>query len=169
VRGTLLGGGGGEPAGVGRSGGWTRCWVLRKRACCPSLGTLVEFLRGGWVCCLWFSPGLLVFPLVWGVWVGAGCCLRTVQWTRASLNRERACFPPLFLGWWGVCLFFVLQFLLIVLCVQVFEGARWMPWHQGPMKDVGACDIPRGAGNQAVIRGFPNGETWHSSWGVARG
>jgi hypothetical protein len=27
------------------------------------------------------------------------------------------------------------------------------------MKDVGACDKPRGAGNRAVIRGFPNGET----------
>jgi len=34
-----------------------------------------------------------------------------------------------------------------------------MPWHQEPMKDVGACDKPRGAGNQAVIRGCPNGET----------
>jgi hypothetical protein len=46
--------------------GRTRCWVLRKRARYPSLGTLAEFLRRGWVCCLWFSPGLLVFPLVWG-------------------------------------------------------------------------------------------------------
>ena len=34
-----------------------------------------------------------------------------------------------------------------------------MPWHQEPKKDVGACDKPREAGNQAVIRGFPNGET----------
>src|SRR5882757_6396030 len=42
---------------------------------------------------------------------------------------------------------------------QVDKGARWMPWHQEPMKDVGACDKPRGAGNQAVIRGFPNRET----------
>ena len=52
-------------------------------------------------------------------------------------------------------------------CSQVVEGAWWMPWHQGPMKDVGVCDIPRGAGNQALIRGFPNGVTWHSLWGVA--
>ena len=42
---------------------------------------------------------------------------------------------------------------------QVFKGTWWMPWHQEPMKDVGACDKPRGAGNRAVIRGFPNGET----------
>lgn len=27
------------------------------------------------------------------------------------------------------------------------------------MKDVGTCDKPEGAGNQAVISGFPNGET----------
>ncbi len=45
-------------------------------------------------------------------------------------------------------------------CGQVFKGARWMPWHQEPMKDVGACDKPRGVGNQALIRGCPNGETW---------
>jgi len=25
-------------------------------------------------------------------------------------------------------------------------SVRWMPWHQGPMKDVVACDKPRGAG-----------------------
>jgi len=50
---------------------------------------------------------------------------------------------------------------------EVFKGTRWMPWHQEPMKDVGACDMPRGVGNQTLIRGFPNGGTWHPSWGVA--
>lgn len=34
-----------------------------------------------------------------------------------------------------------------------------MPWEYWPMKDVEACDKPRGAGKQALIRGFPNGET----------
>lgn len=38
-----------------------------------------------------------------------------------------------------------------------------MPWHQEPKKDVGGCDKPRGAVNQAVIRGFPNGETRQES------
>src|SRR3954462_10487066 len=52
------------------------------------------------------------------------------------------------------------------ICGQVFKGARWMPWHQEPMKDVGGRDRPRGAVNQAVIRGCPNGETRQSSWGV---
>ncbi|MEE1735084.1 hypothetical protein PUR49_00695, partial [Streptomyces sp. BE147] len=26
------------------------------------------------------------------------------------------------------------------ICGQVFKGARWMPWHQEPMKDVGGHD-----------------------------
>ena len=42
---------------------------------------------------------------------------------------------------------------------QVNKGTRRMPWHQEPKKDVGACDKPRGVGNQTSIRGFPNGET----------
>ena len=58
------------------------------------------------------------------------------------------------LSWLGLCF--------------VFLGVRWMPWHQGPMKDVVACDKPRGAGWRAVIRGCPNGGTRHSLWGVTR-
>ncbi len=34
-----------------------------------------------------------------------------------------------------------------------------MPWYQEPMKDVVICDKPRVVDKQAVIRGFPNGET----------
>ncbi len=40
-----------------------------------------------------------------------------------------------------------------------------MPWYQKPMKDVVACDKPRGAGKQALIRGLPNGETHPDSSG----
>ena len=57
---------------------------------------------------------------------------------------------------------------LIVVCVFVVMSVRWMPWHWGPMKDVVACDIPRGAGLRAVIRGFPNGGTRRPLWGVTR-
>jgi len=35
----------------------------------------------------------------------------------------------------------------------------WMTWRREAMKDVGACDKPREAGNQALILGSPNGET----------
>jgi hypothetical protein len=55
-----------------------------------------------------------------------------------------------------------------IFVVQVFKGIRWMPWHQEPMKDVGGCDKPRGAANQAEIRGCPNGETRPQSCGVTR-
>ena len=44
---------------------------------------------------------------------------------------------------------------------QVTKGTWWMPRRQKPMKDVGGCDKPRGAANQALIRGCPNGETRH--------
>ena len=42
---------------------------------------------------------------------------------------------------------------------QAIKRIWWMPWRQQAMKDVVACDKPRGAGKQALIRGFPNGET----------
>src|SRR3954451_22370084 len=59
------------------------------------------------------------------------CWLRIAQWMRASF----------------------------LLCGQVAEGVRWMPWHQEPMKDVGGRDRPGGAVNRAVIPGCPNGGT----------
>ena len=42
---------------------------------------------------------------------------------------------------------------------QVGKGKRWMSWRREAMKDVGTCDMPWGAGNQAVIQGSPNGKT----------
>jgi hypothetical protein len=92
-------------------------------------------------------------------------------------------------GWWVFAGFFVVVWLLdsgrehlcscfaqiislcggglflLCLCVwrQAMKGVWWMPWHQEPMKDVGACDKPWGVGNRAVIRGCPNGETWLES------
>ena len=54
------------------------------------------------------------------------------------------------LWWWSWACF--------LLCV-VLWGIRWMPWHQELMKDVAACDMPRGVGERALIRGCPNGGT----------
>ena len=34
-----------------------------------------------------------------------------------------------------------------------------MSWHREATKDVAACDMPREAGKQALIRGFLNAET----------
>jgi hypothetical protein len=42
---------------------------------------------------------------------------------------------------------------------QANKRIWWMPRRQKAMKDVVACEKPRGAGKQASIRGCPNGET----------
>jgi len=42
---------------------------------------------------------------------------------------------------------------------QANKRIWWMPRRQKAMKDVVACEKPRGAGKQASIRGYPNGET----------
>ena len=42
---------------------------------------------------------------------------------------------------------------------QVTKRTRWMPWQSEAMKDVEICDKPWEADKQAVIQGFPNGET----------
>ena len=44
------------------------------------------------------------------------------------------------------CIVGVSIFVLCVLLWFVFLSVWWMPWHQGPMKDVVVCDKPRGAG-----------------------
>ena len=46
--------------------------------------------------------------------------------------------------------------------VVMKKRIRWMPWQSEAMKDVVACDKLRGAGNKALIRRCPNGET-HSA------
>ena len=46
-----------------------------------------------------------------------------------------------------------------VLYGQAIKRIRWMPWQLEAMKDVGACDKARGAGTQALILAFLNGET----------
>jgi hypothetical protein len=52
---------------------------------------------------------------------------------------------------------------------QVRKGIRWMPWRQKARKDVAGCDKPRGAAEQALIRGCPNGETRQGSCPVICG
>ena len=62
---------------------------------------------------------------------------------RVCVGRGGACGPrgrPLW--WWSWACF--------LLCV-VLWGIRWMPWHQELMKDVAACDMPRGAGERALL------------------
>lgn len=71
-------------------------------------------------------------------------------------------------GLWGLVWWCLVLVVFFGLCCFVFLSVRWMPWHQGPMKDVVACDKPRGAGWRAVIRGCPNGGTRHELCRVTR-
>ena len=106
--------------------------------------------------------------------VGVACCRGSGVVRPGCLARPGA--PRFFVGvsggcgWVGCELYSGREHLTVslrqclfcrVLLLFVFLSVRWMPWHQGPMKDVVACDIPRGAGWRAVIRGFPNGGTRH--------
>ena len=92
--------------------------------------------RGGCVGCGPCLAGELPAPVLWG-------------WCALAMG-------------WGCCPYvenYTVDASIFIFVAQVFKGARWMPWHQEPKKDVGICDKPRGVDNQTVIRGFPNGET----------
>ena len=124
--------------------------------CCGRGGLLVVGAPAcvGVACCRGSGavrPGCLArffcFSVCWRV--GGGC-----GWVGCELYSGREHLTVRFLRQSVSC--FVRVSLLFV-----FLSVRWMPWHQGPMKDVVACDIPRGAGWRAVIRGFPNGGTRH--------
>ena len=83
------------------------------------------------------------------------CCLRASPLLVLSCVGRGAC--------GGACgprgrRFVVVVVGVFLLCV-VLWGIRWMPWHQELMKDVAACDMPRGVGERALIRGCPNGGT----------
>ena len=101
-------------------------------------------------------------PRLWGGWVGLLVVVGFLDVVGCSYTRS--CCGGVWCGWWRGRLFVenftVDASIFVFACVfQVFKGARWMPWHQEPKKDVGICDMPRGVDNQTVIRGFPNGET----------
>ena len=57
--------------------------------------------------------------------------------------------------WWVVCVVYSgcerFCFVLFFVFCLVLLGIRWMPWHQELMKDVAACDMPRGAGERALL------------------
>ena len=130
---------------------------------------------GVWGCvpfvsCFCFSPGCLLLPVVVVVWGGCGgvgglvvnCIVDASIFVLCGVFLLCASRPGPAAVVVGSGAWF-----LPVLCV-VFMGVRWMPWHQGPMKDVVDCDKPRGAVLRALIRGFPNGGTRRPSRGVTR-
>ena len=108
-----------------------------------------------------------------GVFSGKqGCKLRgskhAVGFTFNTVERLARMLPPLFwcallfcgvCGVGGVCggLFVICIVVVSIFCFLVvwfclvLLGIRWMPWHQELMKDVAACDMPRGAGERALL------------------
>ena len=79
-------------------------------------------------------------------------CLWVVVACAASLSLEWFGFGCV---WWVVCDLYsgcehICSVLFFVFCL-VLLGIRWMPWHQELMKDVAACDMPRGAGERALL------------------
>ena len=87
-------------------------------------------LSGFWGSAPWLPDpsGLLI--CCWGLWVGVGGLV-----VNCIVDAS-------------ILLFSVTRCFLFCSCVLLFVvlSVRWMPWHQGPMKDVVACDKPRGAG-----------------------
>ena len=132
----------------------------------PACGGLLRLLWS------WWSVVVGVPGACWCACVGVACC-RGSGAVRPGCLARFFCFSVCWrggggCGWVGCELYSGREHLTVslrqVFCrvlLFVFLSVRWMPWHQGPMKDVVACDIPRGAGWRAVIRGFPNGGTRH--------
>ena len=127
------------------------------------VGVLLCFLVLAFVHhCLWVVG-------VGAFWVGHKCLM---QMSTLSGSRSTPCWRPpllwwlpahlawgLFFGcgcvWWVVCDLYsgcehICSVLFFVFCL-VLLGIRWMPWHQELMKDVAACDMPRGVGERALL------------------
>ena len=102
-------------------------------------------------------------------WVGHECLWRadTLSGSRSTPVGVRHCCGGLacmlcigcvvgvWCVWWVVCDLYsgcehICSVLFFVFCL-VLLGIRWMPWHQELMKDVAACDMPRGAGERALL------------------
>ena len=79
------------------------------------------------------------------------CCWVVV----ACAAGQRLCVVGVGCVWWVVCDLYsgcehICSVLFFVFCL-VLLGIRWMPWHQELMKDVAACDMPRGVGERALL------------------
>ena len=106
---------------------WVRIWVGHKSSFCGQAHCRVHVQHRVSVCrpCGWWLP---TQP---AGFTGVGCV------------------------WWVVCDLYsgcehICSVLFFVFCL-VLLGIRWMPWHQELMKDVAACDMPRGAGERALL------------------
>ena len=128
--------------------GWCeRCFLVPACVYCPIVG-------GGCGCAFWvghkrFESGQAHCRV--HVQHRVSVC-RPVGWW---LPAQPAGFTGVGCVWWVVCDLYsgcehICSVLFFVFCL-VLLGIRWMPWHQELMKDVAACDMPRGAGERALL------------------
>ena len=107
---------------------WVRVWVGHRKLC-EQAHCRVHVQHRVSVRCLWVVVARIA--CLGFEWFGCGCV------------------------WWVVCDLYsgcehICSVLFFVFCL-VLLGIRWMPWHQELMKDVAACDMPRGAGERALL------------------
>ena len=147
--------GGARPrCGVGHGGfaavgGRARCRVHVQHPWPPLWGAALLPWWGVAALLPWWGG---LWPLRWGC-----CCLLFwwgVCWVR-PFRRDPSFVGGLWWLWWVVCDLYsgcehICSVLFFVFCL-VLLGIRWMPWHQELMKDVAACDMPRGAGERALL------------------
>ena len=135
-------------------------------------------MLASWLVCWLFSCACMCTPSVVGWWVWVRCGVGHKRFWRAdtlSGSRSTPCerllpccgvvvacaagLKGLTLGvgcvWWVVCVVYSgcerFCFVLFFVFCLVLLGIRWMPWHQELMKDVAACDMPRGVGERALL------------------
>ena len=128
----------------------------------PVVGVLVVFL----------CSHVFITVCWWWVWVRFGLGIEFLRADTLSGSRSTPCERPpvtvvacasglgfVWFGcgcvWWVVCDLYsgcehICSVLFFVFCL-VLLGIRWMPWHQELMKDVAACDMPRGVGERALL------------------
>ena len=128
--------------------GWcVGCFLVLACVYCPVVG-------GGCGCVFWVgykSVSRHAVGFTFNTVLASVTCVVVV-----GLRSQLGC---LLLGcgcvWWVVCDLYsgcehICSVLFFVFCL-VLLGIRWMPWHQELMKDVAACDMPRGAGERALL------------------
>ena len=129
-------------------------------ACCGGLGLfscacMCSLPKSGWWVWVrvWVGHKKLYEQTHCRVHVQHRVSVHLLWWLPACLPAALCCWRGCV--WWVVCDLYsgcehICSVLFFVFCL-VLLGIRWMPWHQELMKDVAACDMPRGAGERALL------------------
>ena len=144
-----------EPSLWGTSGmlaSWLVCWLCS----CARMCLLPRQWGGGCGCVFWVGHKKLYEQTHCRVHVQHRVSVYCPGWVVVACAAGlRGCLLGVGCVWWVVCDLYsgcehICSVLFFVFCL-VLLGIRWMPWHQELMKDVAACDMPRGAGERALL------------------